>query len=94
MNKKQLISALATRAEIKKTEAERLLVAYIEVLTSALNEGEAVELVGFGSFRPVEQKPRQARNPRTGDLLMVPGRRTVRFKAGKLLLDGMNNKNN
>lgn len=82
MNKKDLVRAMAAKAEMKVVEAERALSAFMEAVTEALSGGEEVRLSGFGTFRVVERKPRRMKNPRTGEEMEIPAKRVVKFKLG------------
>ena len=59
-------------------------------IAEALQQGEKVELRGFGSFRLRSREPRRGRNPRTGDRVDVPPRRVPFFKPGKELKELIN----
>ena len=62
-----------------------------ELMTKAeLEAGDKVELRGFGSFRCRERRPRQSRNPRTGDPVEVPARTVPFFRAGSILQAQLN----
>jgi DNA-binding protein HU-beta len=85
MNKSELISKMAELAGVTKVQAERGLDALIQAITEAVEKGEAVRLVGFGSFEVVKRAERAGRNPRTGEPLKIPEKKVVRFRAGKKL---------
>src|SRR5580658_9505153 len=68
-----------------KSESERVLEAVVDVLKQALQRGEKIDLRGLGVFRVRETKPRQARNPRTGEALSIPAKKAAVFKPGKEL---------
>ena len=55
-------------------------------ITEILVEEGHIELRNFGVFKVKERKPKKARNPRTGDSVMVPARRTVTFKPGREMM--------
>ena len=59
---------------------------FFGLLTEAVINGERIEARGFGvlSVKDANARP-NARNPRTGEIVSVPARRKVHFKAGKLL---------
>jgi integration host factor subunit beta len=63
-----------------------------EEITSALMRGDRVELRGFGAFSVRERQSRLGRNPRTGEKVNVPAKRTPFFKMGKELKDRLNGK--
>ncbi len=66
MNKTELIEAIAQRADVPKSQAQKHFDAFEEVVTEALKSGEEVQVTGFGKFYVREQKARDGRNPRTG----------------------------
>ena len=90
MNKAELIEALAQRSGLQKQKAKKLLEAYVDIVTEAMSHNEEIVLIGFGTLIPRPQTERLARNPKTGTPVMIPARTTVKFKAGKYLLDAIN----
>ena len=66
MNKTELVAAIAEQAEISKKDAEAALKAFADVVSTALKNGDTVQLVGFGTFEVSERAAREGRNPRTG----------------------------
>ena len=82
MNKADLISAIAAKAELTKVDAKKALDAFIEVSGEAMKKGERITLVGFGTFSVNERNARNGRNPRTGAKIMIAAKKVVRFKAG------------
>jgi len=89
MNKTEVISAMAEKAEISKKDAEKALTAFTEVVTNELVDGNKVHLVGFGTFEVVERAARTARNPKTGESIEVAPSKAPKFKAGKMLKDAV-----
>ena len=85
MNKSELIDAIAKHADISKAAAGRALDATVNSIRGSLKKGDIVTLVGFGSFYVGKRTARQGRNPRTGQEVMIPPGRAVRFKPGKEL---------
>lgn len=90
MNKAELIEAIASKAGLQKQEAKKALDAYIEIVTEQMTKKEEITLIGFGSLIPRDQTQRLARNPKTGEPVMIKPRTTVKFKPGKYLLEAMN----
>ena len=82
MNKADLISAIAAKAELSKVDAKKALDAFIEVSGGAMKKGERITLVGFGTFSVNERNARNGRNPRTGAKIKIAAKKVVRFKAG------------
>ena len=87
MNKSQLVSAIATKAELSLTKAEQALAAALDSIIDTLTKGETVSLVGFGSFGVRQRASRKVRNPRTGEEMTVKAAVVPFFKAGKNLKD-------
>jgi DNA-binding protein HU-beta len=85
MNKSQLVSAIATKAELSVTKAEQALAAALDSIVDTLTKGESVSLVGFGSFGVRQRASRKVRNPRTGMEMTVKAAVVPFFKAGKNL---------
>lgn len=87
MNKTELSSAVATKADLTRKQAEVAVNAMVEVIGEALAKGEKVQLVGFGSFEVKDRPARKARNPRTGEEIDIAASKAPVFKAGKALKD-------
>lgn len=91
MNKKEFIALFAKNAELKtKTEAEKLIGAFLQSLEESLVSGDGVTFMGFGKFETVERKERTCVNPQTKKKMKVAAKKVVRFKAGKTLADKVN----
>ena len=90
MNKTELITAVAEKAEISKKDSEKALKAFIDVVTEELKKGEKVQLVGFGTFEVSERAAREGRNPQTGKTMKIAACKAPKFKAGKALKDAIN----
>ncbi len=86
MNKNDLVESIAQSAKISKVAAERGLEGMLSTITNAIEGGERVTLVGLGSFSLVNRAPRLGRNPKTGESIMIPSRKGVRFSPGKRLI--------
>ena len=87
MNKMELISAIAEKAELSKKDAEKALTAVVESISEALKTGDKVQLIGFGSFEVKNREARIGRNPKTKEEIRIPASKTPVFKAGKALKD-------
>ncbi len=89
MNKTELIAAIAEKAELSKKDAEKALNAFTATVTDSLVKGEAVTLVGFGSFEVKERAARNGLNPQTKETIKIPAKKIPAFKAGKALKDSV-----
>ena len=85
MNKAELVAAMAKRANLKKNEAERALDAFLSTLGEALEKGEKIQLVGYGSFEVRERAERIGRNPQTKEEIVIPATKVPVFKPGAIL---------
>lgn len=85
MNKLDLVTILSQSANISKADAERGLIALLETMKQAIEVGERINLVGFGSFSVIDRAPRVGRNPRTGEQVSIPSRRSIKFCPGQAL---------
>ena len=90
MNKQELISAIAEKANLSKKDAEAALGAFVGAVEDALKKGDKVQLVGFGSFEVRERAARTGRNPQTGAEMKIAAAKVPTFKAGKALKDLIN----
>ena len=89
MNKAELITAVAEKADLSKKDAEAAITAAVDAITEALTQGEKVQLVGFGSFEVKIRAARVGRNPRTGEEIPISEAKLPVFKAGKALKDAV-----
>ena len=90
MNKTELVAAVAEQADISKKDAEKVLKAFVDVVTEEMKKGEKVQLVGFGTFEVSERAAREGRNPQTGKTMKIAASKAPKFKAGKALKDSLN----
>ena len=90
MNKAELVSAIAEKAELSKKDAEKGLKAFMNVVTEELTKGGKVQLVGFGNFEVADRKERKGHNPQTKKQITIPASKAPKFKAGKALKDAVN----
>ena len=89
MNKTELIEAVASSADMSKTEAARAVDSVISAVTKALRDGQQVALPGFGTFEVRARAARQGRNPQTGQAIEIKASKVPSFKAGKALKDAV-----
>lgn len=84
MTKKELVEALALKAEVSKGQAERMFNELFNLLGQEVAKGE-VRVDGFGTFKLATRAARVAKNPRTGEEVKVPAKKTVTFKPATAL---------
>lgn len=92
MNKQELITAMAEKAQLSKKDTELALKAFIETVQETLENGDKIQLVGFGTFETKERAAREGRNPRTKETIHIPASIVPSFKAGKEFRNRVNGK--
>ena len=83
MTKKDMAMTIAKAAAITQAQAQDIVQRVFNGIIETLVEKGRIELRNFGVFEVKKRKPRQARNPRTGEKVSVPERVVVTFKPGR-----------
>ena len=89
MTKADLIDSLAGEFELSKRTVGEMIDMMLDEIKSALQAGDKVQLIPFGSFVVRDRKRREGRNPKTGEKLIIAARRVPAFSAGKGLRDAV-----
>ena len=84
MNKGDLVVEVAKVVKSKRM-AEDAVSCVFEAITKSLKKGQAVTLVGFGTFGVGKRKARVGRNPQTGAAIKIAAKKVPKFSAGKAL---------
>ena len=92
MNKADLVDRIAGACEISKTQATTAIDTAVDSITAALNKGDRVALIGFGTFSVSQRKARNGRNPQTGATIKIAARRVAKFTPGAELKKAVNKK--
>ncbi len=91
MTKSELVERLVeSNTALSRKESEMVVNIVFDSMCDALRQGEKVEIRGFGSFTIREREAREARNPKSGDVVRIPAKRTPFFKTGKELRERVN----
>lgn len=90
MTKAELVERIADRTGVSKKDTGIIVNMILENISTALTDGDKVELRGFGSFKVKSRRSRVARNPRTGDSVAVPAKQVPYFKASNELKGRLN----
>ena len=90
MNKTELVSSIAAKAGLSKSDAKKALDATVEAISDALKAGDKVALVGFGTFSVNERPARQGINPATKETITIAAKKVAKFKAGADLDGALN----
>ena len=93
MTKSQLIESVAARIQsVSKKDIEIIVDTIFGCMTDALARDERIEIRGLGSFVSKIREAREGRNPKTGEKVSVPRKRTPFFTVGKELKERVNEK--
>lgn len=90
MNKSELIRVVANKAGITLKDADVAFDSVIEAITEALQNGEKVQISGFGTFEVKSKDAREGFNPKTGEKISIAPSKTPVFKFGKAYKDSFN----
>ncbi len=91
MTKSDLIEQLAAnRMHMPAKDVEAAIKEILEQMASTLQNGDRIEIRGFGSFSLHYRAPRVGRNPKTGDKVELTGKYVPHFKPGKELRERVN----
>jgi DNA-binding protein HU-beta len=85
MKKEDLAMFVAEKTAVSQKAAGEIVNAVLEGISSALEKGDSISLIGFGNFKVVERSAREGRNPKTGEKLHISASKAVKFTAGKAL---------
>jgi len=89
MTKADLIARIAKDAKISKKAGEVALNTFVKAVKESLKKGQAVQLIGFGSFGVAKRSARMGRNPQTGAVIKIKAAKVPKFRAGKALRDAV-----
>ena len=88
MTKSELIDLLSLKySQLVSKDTELAVKTILDAMSQSLVSGERIEIRGFGSFGLNHRPPRQGRNPKTGEKVLVPEKYVPHFKPGKELRD-------
>ena len=91
MTKKELANILYLKEVFDtKLDAEKKIDSILDLIQETLLSGEDVNFIGWGKLEVVNRAPRLGRNPKTGEEVEIEARKSVKFKAGKGLLEKLN----
>lgn len=92
MNKTELIQRVTIETGLKRPQASLAVDTILTIIQQTLQNGENVQLIGFGTFEVRERAAREGRNPQTGESIILPARKIPAFKAGKTLKEAIKDK--
>ena len=83
MNKKEFVKALSSNMQVTDKLADQFVDAFVATVTDALNAGEKIAIVGFGTFEVKDKPEREGFNPLTNEKITIKASKVPAFKAGK-----------
>lgn len=89
MNKTDLVNNIAAKSGLSKRDVEAVLNGFLGEVTEALQSGDKVQLIGFGTFETRSRNGRTGRNPQTGKTIEIPASKIPAFKAGNKLKEAV-----
>ena len=82
VTKKEIANAIAVEVDLSQAQVKDIIDQLFDAIIATLEADGRIELRNFGVFEVKKRRARKARNPRTGEVVMAPARRAVRFKTG------------
>ena len=83
--KKELVARIAGLTGNKQVAVKKIIQTFLDQIIDELGKGNRLEFRDFGVFEPTMRAARMAQNPKTLEKVRVPAKRSVRFKAGRLM---------
>ena len=91
MVRSELIQKLCNQhPNLLRKDVERILEIIFLEITSALREGENVEIRGFGTYKIIKRKARIGRNPKNSELVQIPEKNVIKWKMSKIFFNRLN----
>ncbi len=89
MNKNQIIDNISENTGLTKKDVEAVVNGLFDEITTALQNKDKVQFVGFGTFETRERSSRSGRNPQTGETIEIPASTVPAFRAGNKLKEAV-----
>ena len=91
ITKKELVDKIAEKTDVKQSIVKTIVQQFLDEITTEVAKSNRLEFRDFGIFEVKERAARMAQNPKTMEPIEVPAKRTVKFKMGRGMREGMNN---
>ena len=89
--KHDLISSVSKFTGLTQSDTKVVVEEFLETISKTLEESKTIEIRGFGTFYTKVRKPRPARNPKTGEVVLLPRRMVPLFKFSSELKKSISN---
>jgi len=90
VTKKDIVDAIADRTGLTQVDTKVIVECFLDSIAKSLRDGKNIEIRGFGRFKVKEKKAREARNPRTGEMVYIEAGFKPVFEASKELKSVLN----
>jgi len=90
ITKKDLIGRTTESTQAKRALVKATVQNFLGEIIAELTKGNRLEFRDFGVFEPRDRAPRMAQNPKNLERIHVPGKRVVKFKPGRLMMQKLN----
>jgi integration host factor subunit alpha len=90
MTKAELVSIVSDKCSFSRQDSVQIVDQVFQILKETLEKGEKVKISGFGNFITREKRPRKGRNPKTGEEIIISGRKVLKFKPSAMLREVVN----
>lgn len=90
MTKAEIVSIVCNQCSFSRQESFQIVEQVFQILKETLEKGEKVKISGFGNFITREKRPRKGRNPKSGEQVLISGRRVLTFKPSVILRKAVN----
>ena len=87
MTKKEIVKQLSEKYNLTQVDTKQVVQGTFDAIIEAIARYDRIELRNFGVFEVKQRAARKARNPRTGAEVLVPPKKVVVFKPGRLMED-------
>ena len=90
LTRKELAEAVADQLGYPRSSCAEIVDSFFDTIKTALMGGKPIKIVHFGTFSLRDKNPRNGRNPRTGESILIKKRQMVSFKPSKILREQVN----
>jgi integration host factor subunit alpha len=90
LTRKELAEAIAEQLGYPRSSCAEIVDSFFSTVKTTLMEGKPIKIVHFGTFSLRDKNPRNGRNPRTGESILIKKRQMVSFKPSKILREQVN----
>ena len=90
MTKADLVKIICEKMDFALKESTEIVDQVFDIMKETLEGGEKIKISGFGNFNVRTKRPRKGRNPKTGEEIVISGRKVVTFKPSLVLRKALN----